>query len=143
MGNNTYYFQSHNNLSPAELFLWIALDQTKTQLGFADLAAVATWLLSVNDVPVSGKMKTATEGTSVLSMFFRSVIKKRAPMRLPTLTWKSVTEFRFIYTKSLGGFVGRAIPVLDVVFLGYDATVIMYRTVSRYNSMVDPEDRLG
>jgi len=62
------------------------MDQTKIQLGFADLAAVATWFLSLNDVPVPGKMKTATEGTSVMSIFFRSVIRKRFPKRVPGLT---------------------------------------------------------
>jgi len=64
-------------------------------------------------------------------------------MRLPTLTWKSVTELKFYYTRSLGAFVGRWIPVLDVVLFGYDATVIIYRSVQRYNAMVKPEDRLG
>jgi len=143
MSSNVYQFNEYRNLSPVELFFWIALDQTKKQLGFADLAAVATWLLSANDVPVSGKMKTATEGTSVLSLFFRRVIKTRAPMKLPTITLMSLRKGKLLYTKSLGAFVGRWIPVVDIVFMGYDATCIMYRTVKRYNAMVKPEDRLG
>lgn len=143
MSNNLYQFQQYRALPPGELFVFIALDQTRKQLGFDDLAAVATWLLGQNDVPVSGKMRTATEGTSVLSIFFRKVISKRTTMRLPTLTWKSVAELKFYYTKSLGAFVGRWIPVLDILLFGYDATVIIYRSAQRYNAMVKPEDRLG
>lgn len=143
MSANAYEFNEYRNLSPVELFFWIALDQTKKQLGFADLAAVATWLLSANDVPVSGKMKTATEGTSVMSLFFRRVITKRTPMKLPTMTLMTLRNGKLLYTKSLGAFVGRLVPVVDVVFMGYDATCIMYRTVKRYNAMVKREDRLG
>jgi hypothetical protein len=143
--SNAYTFETHRDLSPAELFLWIALDQTKIQLGFADLAAAATWLLSNNDIPIAGKMTTASEGTSVMSIFLRKVLNKRAEGRLPTITWKSFSAkgFRFIYTRSLGAFVGRWIPVVDIVFLGCDATVIMYRTIQRFNAMVKPEDRIG
>ncbi|BCF89535.1 hypothetical protein [Paraburkholderia sp. PGU16] len=145
MSDNTYKFQDHYNLSPPELFLFIALDQTKRQLGFADLAAVATWLLGVNDVPVPGKPITATPGTSVMSLFFRNVITKKTKMPLPTLTMKSFSTkgVRLIYTRSLGAFIGRAIPVVDLMFMGYDATLIMYRSVQRYNAMVKREDQLG
>ncbi|WP_322092833.1 STM2901 family protein [Paraburkholderia bannensis] len=144
MSVNTYRFNGRSNLSPPELFMYIALDQTKQQLGFADLAAAATWLLSDNDVPVSGKMKTASEGTSVMSLFLRNVIKKKTSIRLPTLTWKSFSAkgVKIIYTRSLGAFIGRTIPVVDVVFLGYDAAMIVYRSVFRYNGIVKPEDRI-
>ena len=143
--SNAYTFEMHRDLTPAELFLWIALDQTKRQLGFADLAAAATWLLSSNDVPVAGKMLTATEGTSVMSIFLRKVINKKTDIRLATITWRSfgANGFKFIYTRRLGAFVGRWIPVVDIVFLGYDATVIVYRAIQRFNTMVKPEDRIG
>ncbi|WP_321796755.1 STM2901 family protein [Caballeronia sp. J97] len=145
MSNNVYAFQGYRGLSSAELFLWVSLDQTKRQLGFADLAATATWLLSDNDVPIPGKMKTASEGTSVMSIFLRKVINKRTERRLATITWRSFSAkgFKFVYTRHLGAFVGRWIPVVDLVFLGYDATAIVYRSIQRYNAMVKPEDRIG
>lgn len=145
MNQNLYAFQAHRNLSPAELFLWVALDQTKKQLGFTDLAAAATWLLSVNDVPIPGKMSTASAGTSVMSIFCRKVLNIQTERRLATITWKSFSAkgFKFIYTRRLGAFVGRWIPVVDIVFLGYDATVIVYRSIQRFNAMVKPEDRIG
>ncbi|SIT50385.1 putative membrane protein [Paraburkholderia piptadeniae] len=142
MSNNLYQFHEHRALSPAGLFLFIALDETRKRLGFDNLAAAASWLLGQNDVPVPGKMKAATEGTSVVSIFLRKVINKRTSIRLPTLTWKSVTELRIIYTTSLAGFIGRLIPVAGATFMTYDATVIMYRTVKAYNAMVKPEDQL-
>lgn len=141
MTRNRYQFEDRRNLSPGELFFWIALDQTKRQLGFTDLAAAATWLLGNNEVPISGKMKTATEGTSVLSIFFRHVIKYRTSRPLPTVTWVTLRQGRFLYTKSLGAWVGRAIPVLDIVLFGYDATTIIYRSLKRYDAIVKPEDR--
>jgi hypothetical protein len=83
MSDNTYKFQDHYNLSPPELFLFIALDQTKRQLGFADLAAVATWLLGVNDVPVPGETHYRNAGNirdvSVLSKRHHEKDENAAP----------------------------------------------------------------
>lgn len=50
---------------------------------------------------------------------------------------------RWIYTTHLAAVVGRMVPVLDFMVFGYDATLIMYRTMKRYNEIVKPEDRLG
>ncbi len=45
-------------------------------------------------------------------------------------------------TRSLGAFVGRAIPVVGVVLLSNDAIIIMRNTVVPYNRIVKPEDRV-
>lgn len=142
MSRSLYQFENHRNLSPCELFFWIALDQTRQQLGFSDLAAAATWLLGNNEVPISGKMKTATEGTSVLSIFFRNVITYRTSKPLPTVTWVTLQQGRLLYTRSLGAWVGRTIPALDIVLFGYDATTIVYRSLKRYDAIVKQEDRV-
>jgi len=149
MSSNVYQFNEYHNLSPGALFLLIALDQTKEQLGFKDLAAAATFLLSVPDIPAAGKNIEATPGTSVISIFLRKVISKRASpgTRYRTLTLQSFSlipfRVRWIYTTHLAAVVGRMVPVLDFVVFGYDATLIMYRTMKRYNEIVKPEDRLG
>jgi hypothetical protein len=142
MDNRLYNFQEHRGLTSGALFLYIALDETRKCLGLDDLTAAASWFLGQNNVPVSGKMKTATEGTSVISIFMRQIIKKQSPVRLPTITWATIRSLRFAYTKSLAAFVGRAIPVAGGIFMAYDVSIIIVRTIKTYNAVVSQEDRL-
>lgn len=45
------------------------------------------------------------------------------------------------FTRELGAFVGRAVPVVGWVITAADLSVIMYRSVLEYNRLVKPEDR--
>ncbi|KVG71012.1 hypothetical protein WJ95_19665 [Burkholderia ubonensis] len=63
-------------------------------------------------------------------------------MRLPTITKAGLGGLRIAMTRSLGAFVGRAIPVVGVVLLSKDAILIMRNTVVSYNRIVKPEDRV-
>ncbi len=56
MSENRYTYDHRQNLSPPEVFVWIALNETRKQLGLDDLASAAAILLGQNDVPVSGKV---------------------------------------------------------------------------------------
>nr|WP_230960508.1 hypothetical protein [Burkholderia pseudomultivorans] len=49
---------------------------------------------------------------------------------------------RIKFTRNIGAFVGRAIAGVGWVILASDVTMITYRSVTTYNSMVKPEDRL-
>lgn len=56
MSDNRYTYGIHQNLTPADLFVYVALDETRKQLGFDDLAAASAVLLGQADVPVPGKV---------------------------------------------------------------------------------------
>lgn len=63
-------------------------------------------------------------------------------IRLPTFTNVSLRTFRPVMTNNLGAFVGRTIPVVGWIILGYDVVRIIEKTVMAYNEMVKPEDKL-
>ena len=142
MSNNRYSYGFHHGLAPADLFVHVALDETRKRLGFADLASAAAILLGQNDVPVSGKLRGAVAGTSVVSMAARTLLPFNVRIRLPTITKAGVGGLRIAMTRSLGAFVGRAIPVVGVIVLSTDIVFIMRNAVASYNRIVEPEDRV-
>lgn len=142
MSENRYSYFQYRNISAGELFFFVALDETQKQLGFEDLAAAAALLLGQNDVPVAGKLGGATAGTSVVSMAARKLLPWQVRYRLPTITSIGARGLRIAFTRNVGAFVGRAIPVVGVVVMGYDAFLIARHTVSSYNRLVKPEDRV-
>ncbi|PHP89492.1 hypothetical protein CFB52_004545 [Burkholderia sp. AU18528] len=46
------------------------------------------------------------------------------------------------YAQTLGVFVGRAVPVVGWVIAAKDVMMISIRSVSRYNALVKPEDKV-
>jgi hypothetical protein len=59
---------------------------------------------------------------------------------LPTLIGAMPPKLK--YTNKLGVFIGRAIPGIGVVILGYDVIKISTDSVRTYNSHVKEEDKL-
>lgn len=104
MSENRYTYDHRQNLSPPEVFVWIALNETRKQLGLDDLASAAAILLGQNDVPVSGKVGGAVEGTSVASLAARKLLPFRLARRLPTLTKGGALGVRIAMTRSAGAF---------------------------------------
>ncbi|WP_206951921.1 STM2901 family protein [Trinickia acidisoli] len=141
MSENRYRFSPHTNLSVGELFFFVAVDETEKQLGFKDLAASAL-LLGQNDVPVAGKLGGAAAGTSVISIAARKVLPLQLRQRLPTIVGIGPRGLKIAFTRSLGGFVGRAVPVIGVLTMSYDAFFIVRNTVATYNRLVMPEDKV-
>ena len=45
-------------------------------------------------------------------------------------------------TKNLGAFIGRWIPALGITILTADVAMISYKTLSRYNTIAHPKDRI-
>lgn len=142
MSDNRYSYNGHVDLTPGDLFFWIAVDEVRKRFGFHDLAAAAAVLLGQNDVPVPGKPRGAVAGTSVVSIAARKVLPFRIGMRLPTITKAGPGGMRIAMTHNLGAFVGRAVPVVGTVMLASDAAVVMWNTVRVYNSMAKPEDKV-
>lgn len=140
--NGTYFYDGSSNLSAGELFFWITIDETLDHFGISDIAAVTGIYLGANSVTVAGKFVGATPGTSVASIYSRKLFRDRMlPVRLPT--WVGFPpNVKRIMTQRLGTFVGRTIPVVGWVILAVDVSVIMFKSVNKYNTIVHPSDRL-
>ncbi|WP_206951299.1 STM2901 family protein [Trinickia acidisoli] len=143
MSDNRYTYGIHQNLTPADLFVYVAIDETRKQLGLDDLAAASAVLLGQADVPVPGKVAGATAGTSVASLTARKLLPFKVRVRLPMITKVGLSGVRIAFTRNLGAFVGRAVPVVGELFLARDAFMIMRNTVVTYNRLAKPDDRLS
>ncbi|MCA8298550.1 hypothetical protein LGN19_32660 [Burkholderia sp. AU30198] len=95
-------------------------------------------------IPTRGKFGGAVKGTSIASIVSRRMLPYELKQRiLPTVTsFTSLILLRIKFTRNIGAFVGRAIPGVGWIVLASDVTMISYRSVTTYNSMVKPEDRL-
>jgi hypothetical protein len=140
---NLYRYNELTNLRSTELFFWIAVDKTLDQLGVHDVAAVFAILAGQPIIPTRAKVGGATKGTSIASIAARRVLNYDLRFRLPTITGSSITTLRIAFTKNLGAFVGRSVPVVGWIILANDVIQIVYNTVSTYNSLVKPADRLS
>jgi hypothetical protein len=140
---NAYNYGRHRNLTPLELFLFIAVGETCDQLGIDDVEAVILILSGLPFLPIRAKPAGATKGTSVASAMSRSLIRYELNNKvLPTFTLNSIKRFRWILTHRLSVFVGRTIPGVGWVLLASDVCHITYHTVRKYNLSVTPEDRV-
>ena len=142
MNENRYTYGTWQDLRPVDVFALVAFDETRKQLGLDNLAAASAMLLGQADVPVPGNFAGATPGTSGASVAARKLLPQTLPFRLPTITGGGLSGIRIAFTRRLGAWVGRAIPVVGEVFLALDAYLITHNTVSTYNRIVKPEDRV-
>lgn len=78
-------------------------------------------LLGQADMSVPGKVAGVTKGTSVASLAARTLLPFKLRVRLPMITKVGLTGVRIAFTRNLGAFVGRAIPVECTLFLARDA----------------------
>lgn len=143
--NGTYFYKGLYNITPHEVLFWVLIDETEKQLGIQDIAGIAALILGNNSIDVTGKPNTATPGTSHASLFFRKHISYRFKSRiLPTLTKKSFSlrGIKIMWVNNLGAFVGRSVPVLGWAILAHDVSMISFRTINAYNSIVRPEDKI-
>jgi hypothetical protein len=143
MSDNRYTYGIHQNLTPADLFVYVAIDETRKQLGLDDLTAASAVLLGQADVPVPGKVAGATAGTSVASLTARKLLPFKVRVRLPMITKVGLSGVRIAFTRNLGAFVGRAVPVIGELFLARDAFMIMRNSVVTYNRLAKQDDRLS
>lgn len=139
---NSYHYKHLANLTPQELFLWVAIDQTLEQVGGHDIAAVFAILAGQPIIPTRAKFGGATKGTSIASVTARRLLNYDVRVRLPTLTKESIKSLKFRFTTNLGAFVGRSVPGVGWIIVAYDVVQITQKTVVTYNSLVKAEDRL-
>lgn len=141
--NDAYNYQGHGNLTPAELFLFIAVAEICDQLDIDDVEAVILILSGLPFLPTRAKPMGATKGTSVASAMSRSLFRYELKRKvLPTFTLNSVRRFRWILTHRLSVFVGRTIPGVGWILSANDVYKITYHTLVKYNRIVMPDDRV-
>lgn len=137
-----YKYRGEENLSSSELFIAIVIDNTMDQLGVNDVAAVSAIISGQPILKTRGKFAGATKGTSIASKYASRYLPYKSPVRLPTITGASVSQLKIAFTKNIGRFVGRAIPVLGWVILAADVVAIMYKSQAQYNKIVSESDML-
>ncbi|WNN50533.1 hypothetical protein RIN58_15500 [Siccibacter colletis] len=141
--NGTYFYKGISNISAGELFFWILIDKIDEQMsGIGDLATVAFILLGQPTQGTRRKFRTATEGTSVASIYARRYLDVELPFRLPTFTNKSLTYLKPMWVNNLGKFVGRAVPVVGWTLFANDVATIFYKATSTYNKIAKGRDKI-
>ena len=140
---NLYTYGIHKNLTPVELFVYIAIDEIGKVLGIHDIEAIVAIFLGQNNITVRGKFNKATKGTSVASIIARSAFPYEIKYRiLPAFTGVPLINCKYILTKKIGVFVGRSVPYVGAAITFYDVSKIVYNTVQQYNRLVKSEDRI-
>jgi hypothetical protein len=143
VSNNTYTYGIHTNLTPPQLFFLVMLDEAAQHFGVDELTGLALLIIGWPFLPTRRKPKGATIGTSIASRVARRHLDFKIEKDiLPTLTLGSVRRLKILWTRNIGVFVGRTVPIIGEVILAYDLSVISYRSAVHYNQLVKPEDRL-
>ncbi|WP_321813025.1 MULTISPECIES: STM2901 family protein [unclassified Paraburkholderia] len=142
--SNSYSYGIHTGLTREELFFLIAIDETCKELGIDDAVSVGMILIGQRFIPTRGKFAGAVKGTSIASVVSRRLLPYELKNKiLPTVTsFKSLVLLRVKFTRSLGVFVGRAIPGVGWILLASDVSSIIFRSINSYNRLAKQEDRL-
>lgn len=135
-----WIFNKNAYFSKYELYVTILAHQAAEQFGITDIVGLIAVLSGQPFIPTRGKFKGATKGTSVASKYL-SKIPGKSPVRLPMVTGipKIIggNGLRIAFTKIIGKFVGRAIPIIGWGILTYDVGIIFYNTHIIFNSITN------
>ncbi|YCI30884.1 hypothetical protein M1E08_08635 [Erwinia sp. PK3-005] len=136
---NGKYFFDGMSVDKEELLYWLILDEFRKQFNDAiDILAVASMLVSLPVIPVSGKLGVgmATKGTSPLSLVSRTLIRQRFKKGRRTITWAKMLRGEWAYTTSVGAYIGRWLPWIGAVLTAYDLAMITRNVIHRYRLIV-------
>ena len=137
-----YCYEDMVDLSAGELFFWILVDKAQEHLGVKDLVAMFAVIAGQPILRTRGKFAGTTKGTSIASRVARKTLNYNLKRRvLPTVTTESIRRLRILFTRNIGTFVGRTVPVVGWAILAVDVTVIMNAAISDYNRRVAAKDR--
>lgn len=140
---NLYHYNHLSNLTPQELFFWIAVDKMLEQVGGQDVVTAFAILAGQLIVPTRAKFGGSAKGTSIASIASRHLLNYDMKRRLPIITGASPLSLKVTLTKNLGAFIGRTVPIVGWAILGYDDIRIIQNTIFICNRLVKPEDRLS
>ncbi|MFE8100423.1 hypothetical protein RBA71_02860 [Brenneria goodwinii] len=140
--NGAYFYNGMSNLSASELFFWIFIEKIDEQFDIQDLMTVSCIVLGLPLLKTRTKPGAATKGTSIASRMSRRYLDVHLPLRLPTLTNKSIKLLKPMWVNNLGAFVGRTVPVVGWVLLANDFANITFKTVVSYNRIARGDDKV-
>lgn len=122
-----------------DLMVDIMLENARKQLGINDVAALLAILSGANIIGTRKKFGGTTKGTSIASKYISGLIPGNFSTRLPTLTGYPGlgSGLKFVYTKNIGRFVGRTIPVLGWGIIAYDLYKILEGTYKDYTKATE------
>ncbi|MBX3238280.1 MAG: RHS repeat-associated core domain-containing protein [Chitinophagaceae bacterium] len=138
-GGPPWYYNGERYDSKSDLYFAILVDQAAEQFGIKDIVAFGAVLAGQPFLDTRGKLGGATKGTSVASKYL-SKIPGTSPVPLPTVTgvpkMLGGQGMRVAFTKVLGRFIGRAVPILGWAVLAYDVGATFVKTQMEYNKIV-------
>lgn len=119
------------------------MDQIDNKFGIQELIAASCIILGLPILSTRTKPGLTTKGTSVASRVSRRYSDSHLPVRLPTLTNKSIHLLKPMWVNNPGAFVGRTVPVVGWVILANDVATIMLNTVTHYNRIARATIKYG
>ena len=134
-GEPTYSYNGKEGLTYYQLYTEILIDQAATQFGIKDIAALAAVVSGQPIIPKRFVTPGSSPGTSLASKTL-SKIPGKSPVRLPTLIANS-SGIRIAFTKSIGRFLGRAVPVVGWGILTYDVGMTLYNTQVEFDRITN------
>jgi RHS repeat-associated protein len=139
-GGPPYEYNGVEYNSKSELYTAILINTAADQFGITDILALTAAVSGAPILSTRGKRGGATPGTSPASKYL-SKIPGKSPVRLPGVTGYPKAlggrGMRIAFTKSIGRFAGRAIPIVGWGTLAYDVGATFYRTQVTYNRIVN------
>jgi hypothetical protein len=136
-----YSYGDLHDLTKEELYLCVLVEITCEHFDVVEVAAVFAILLGAPVLRTRRKPKGTIPGTSIASAICREFLNIKMKKRLPTLVGYFPPRVR--HTKYLGAFVGRWLPFLSMPVMAYDLVAIQIKTTLRYNTLVQPQDRIN
>jgi len=137
-----YDYKDLQNITKEELFVWIFIDKVLEQFTGVDIAAAAAVLAGQPFIPTRTKFGGSTAGTSPASIVSRKYLNKNMAFRMPMITGKSIGTLKIAFTKNLGAFVGRTVPIVGWLILAYDVEEIIRKSLTTYNQIAIGKDKL-
>ncbi len=96
------------------------LDEAAKHFGVDELTGLALLIIGWPLLPTRRKPKGATIGASIASQVARRHLDFKIEKDiLPTLTLGSVRRPKILWTRNIGVFVGRTVPIVGEVILAY------------------------
>lgn len=136
----TWEYKGKWYFNKTDLYIAILAHTAADQFGISDVVGLMAVLSGQAFIPTRAKLGGATEGTSFASKYL-SKLPYKTSINLPMLTgypkFIGGKGIRVAFTKILGRFLGRAIPVVGWGILAYDVTYIFYVTQLEFEQIVN------
>ena len=124
-----------------DLYMAILVDMAADQFGIKDIAALGGVIAGQPILKKRFRIPGSSRGTSPLSKSLSKLPGKFPGKRLPTVVDYPKAlggkGMRIAFTKSIGRFAGRAIPIVGWGVLAYDVGRTFYRTHITYHRILN------